>query len=189
MNVARIHWDEIYDSFKDYLASTTQDINYILSQVSSSAPRTHLDVGCGTGQLCRELFHRGYQSTGIDTSGSAVRLAIEATVCPEITYLHTDLDRFSKNQSATTFGLITCKYVFAFIEDRASFVEAVRQRLVEFGVFVLITPDPQQLPKEKIAISVPHKELIELLGSAFSVKYLTRGRDVYYICTILPKKA
>ena len=176
------HWDHSYENYKDFLAFTTQDVSNILTNVNPSAPKTLLDIGSGTGQLGRELFLRGYTTIGIDGSKRAIEIAKEAAALHEdsIRYIHKNFEDFSEEGS--TFGLITCKYVFAFIEDRVQFLEKVNRLLSEDGSFVIISPHVDKIPKEKAGISVDNSEILALLKDIFHVESYERGRDYYYIC-------
>ena len=177
-------WDLNYDNLHDYLALSTQDVNNIISITSPDAPKTLLDIGCGTGQLGRDFFHRGYKTIGIDSSAKAIEIAKAATIFNDvIEYIHTDFENFAiKIDSQSTYGLITCKYVFAFINDRKLFLDTVVKLLDPSGIFVIITPDREKIPAEKSGISVPHTDMLALLKSHFAVESYIRGRDYYYLC-------
>jgi 2-polyprenyl-3-methyl-5-hydroxy-6-metoxy-1,4-benzoquinol methylase len=176
------HWDSSYENLKDFLAFTTQDINNILKSVESTAPKTLLDIGCGTGQLGREFFHRGYTTLGIDSSSTAIKVAKDATIFNEnkVQYLQSSFEDFREKEF--TFGLITCKYVFAFIEDRPQFLNKVRRLLSTDGVFIIISPDVDKVAAEKARIAVNNTAMLNLLEDVFKVESYQRGRDFYYVC-------
>ena len=176
------HWDYSYENYKDFLAFTTQDINNILANVNPNAPKTLLDIGSGTGQLGREFFLRGYTTVGIDGSNMAIKIAKEAAALykDSIRYIHKNFEDFSEEES--NFGLITCKYVFAFIKDRIQFLEKANELLSKDGTLVIISPDVNKIPKEKAGITVDNGEMLVLLKKIFKVETYERGRDYYYIC-------
>jgi 2-polyprenyl-3-methyl-5-hydroxy-6-metoxy-1,4-benzoquinol methylase len=183
MNDSINQWDTRYDNLDDYLAFTTQDTNNILNTLTPTASKTLLDIGCGTGQIEREFFHRGYTVVGIDSSARAIEIAKAATIYDSITYIHSSLEDFAtRSDVPSSYGLIMCKYVFAFINDRDFFLNTVKKMLERLGTFVLISPDRDKLPAERSGISIPHEELLAILSTHFSVSYSTRGRDNYYIC-------
>lgn len=178
-------WDLNYDNFHDYLAFNTQDINNILSMLAPNTPKTLLDIGCGTGQVGREFFHRGYKTVGIDSSIKAIEIAKSATIYSDIIYIHTDIEAFVlQNNNMPSYGLIMCKYVFAFINDHTFFLNAIKKLLDPSGTFVLITPDIKKIPTEKSSIAVPHEKMLSILNNYFTVKHYTRGRDHYYLCRV-----
>jgi len=47
-------------------SALTPSIARFLSYLSDSAPKTALDIGCGTGQLTCELWYRGFKTIGIE---------------------------------------------------------------------------------------------------------------------------
>jgi 2-polyprenyl-3-methyl-5-hydroxy-6-metoxy-1,4-benzoquinol methylase len=47
----------------------------ILETVIELNPQTFLDVGCGEGWLCRELFSKGIDGWGVDASADLIEAA------------------------------------------------------------------------------------------------------------------
>jgi len=183
MNNTQNQWDLNYDDLHDYLAFNTQDINSIFNSISTSAPKTLLDIGCGTGQVGREFYHRGYQTLGIDGSVKAITIANAATVHKDIIYTHSSFEEFlQRTEKSTAYGLIICKYVFAFVNDRNFFLSSIKKLLDQSGTFVLVTPDIEKLPAEKTSIAIPHEEMKTVLGDHFEITHYIRGRDYYYLC-------
>lgn len=54
------NWSRPYDQGRDFRPISTPELDKPLSFVKPTAPKTALDIGCGTSQLTRELYHRGY---------------------------------------------------------------------------------------------------------------------------------
>lgn len=73
-------WNDYYAKGQDFGLITSQLLTDILNLVDSTITKTHLDIGCGMGQLTRELYHKGYTSIGIDISDVAIEKAKENTV-------------------------------------------------------------------------------------------------------------
>lgn len=106
------------------MLARSQDITRFLSYADSDTPKTVLDIGSGTGQLTRELFHRGYKCVGIDVSLSAVKMAESLTVVPQasVTYLHFDIENDDLGKlPRASYGLITCKLVYASLRIERNF--------------------------------------------------------------------
>jgi 2-polyprenyl-3-methyl-5-hydroxy-6-metoxy-1,4-benzoquinol methylase len=163
-------WSELYDSGRDYWLIPSAAVSRFLAFTDGMAPTTCLDIGCGTGHLTRELYHRGYQCTGIDASASAVRIASSLTTVPRDHLRYVQLDVEQDDLGALpqpSYPLITCKLVYAFIQDKPAFLRNVARLLNPNGVFVVITPLPEDVPPEKRHIAVNEQEL-ELLASGFS---------------------
>ena len=66
-------------------------------------PMTALDLGCGTGVLCRILKDAGMDAEGMDYSSGMVAIARE--VNPDIPFARGDMIRWSPSRS---FDLVTC---------------------------------------------------------------------------------
>lgn len=66
-------------------------------------PKTSLDLGCGTGILCRLLQEQGIQAAGMDFSSGMIDIARENA--PEISYEVADMVTY---RPETPFDLVTC---------------------------------------------------------------------------------
>jgi SAM-dependent methyltransferase len=67
------------------------------------SPKTSLDLGCGTGILCRILHERGIRAAGMDFSQGMIRIARET--CPEIAFEVADMITYCPD---SRFDLVTC---------------------------------------------------------------------------------
>lgn len=166
---------------RDYRQLPTHQVGE-LCHVARSAPKTALDIGCGTGQLARDLYHRGYQVTGIDISTEAISQAQASTIYTQgITFAVRDITK--PPLPPCHYGLITCKYVVAFIADRAAFFRAIGTLLEPTGVVAIITPNPARVPAHKAHIAVPATQLNGELAACFwHVEHRRYGRDDWFIC-------
>lgn len=182
-----MNWNKAYQNNRDYIWMPTQSLDRLLNEVGISPSKTHpytaLDIGCGTGQLVRDLYHKGFHVTGIDTSEVAVSIAKNSTTKTKgISFRNHDITKSPLNQ---TFDLITAKYVLAFIEDRESFLRNVSKSLNSSSdsAFVVITPNLEDLPEAKKHIGVDPVTLKPLLAAHFSrVDEVREGSDTWYIC-------
>lgn len=159
-----LDWNFIYKSGKDFGRLPDQVMEFILRNVNSEAPKTTLDIGCGTGWLTRELYKRGYSVRGIDTSSEAISIA--KSQLEEINYQVTDL--MGGEFLSDNFGLITCKHVYAFVPEKQDFLVKVSELLAPNGTFVLITPMLETSP-EKPDIAVDGAELRRDLEKLFVI--------------------
>ena len=168
----------------DFKLISAQEIDSFLSYISSDAPRTCLDLGCGTGQLTRELFHRGYRVIGVDASLEAVRRARKLTIAPseQLAYVHADLEQDLLPDILAPAGLITCKLVYAFIKDKPTFLARVRSVLHEQGLFVVVTPMVADVAPEKKSIAA-NEEDVRLLEDYFApVAHYRHKGLTYFVC-------
>ena len=144
------YWSSYYSRGKDFRPITASALTRLLSFVDDAAPRTNLDIGCGTGQLTRELYHRGYSCFGVDVSAKAIEVARSLTVRDELEYRHGDIEAdIINNALRQAYGLITCKFVYAFIKDKTRFLASIAQLLVDRGSFVIMTPLVGDVPSDK----------------------------------------
>ncbi len=179
------YWSTAYDEGKDYASIPSRMLSHIVESLNATLPRTCLDIGCGTGQLTRELYHRGYDCTGVDMSASAIRLANANTIFSDgLRYLQGDAEKLDKIALHPPYSLITCKLVLAFIKDKDAFLKKVYSLLVDEGSFVIITPvDSQDRP----AISVDFEATLRRLETYFStVDHFVGRRVTYFVCRKWP---
>ncbi|MFD5536680.1 class I SAM-dependent methyltransferase [Streptomyces sp. NPDC127079] len=136
-----------------------------------------LDVGCGSGDLAVKLAQRGYDVTGIDLSQVAIDRATErskeAETLGHTTFFVCNVENptEAKRFDGQRFDLITCKLVYAFLEDRPAFLEWVKDHLAEDGKFLLICPvihDGMPLTLRIKNISVRYTTLRQELEAAFN---------------------
>lgn len=83
MQTADIDWNTLYRKERDYAWVSTVKLSHILRQCNTAPNVRVLDIGCGTGQLCRDLVHRGCQVLGIDTASEAIGIAKAPTILPK----------------------------------------------------------------------------------------------------------
>lgn len=98
----RPNWNTLYQH-KDYLWLPTAQVA-LLCELANSDPKTALDIGCGTGQLVRDLYHRGYKVVGVDTATEAIAIAQASTVRPanDIRFLVHDVCRQPRPRTQIT---------------------------------------------------------------------------------------
>jgi 2-polyprenyl-3-methyl-5-hydroxy-6-metoxy-1,4-benzoquinol methylase len=130
-------WDSMYCSGKDYRFIHNQTLQQIIQTADVDGDNA-LDIGCGTGQLTRELYHLGFGVTGVDISAEAIKAAKSAS--KYIDYMEMDFESDpAENLSTGKFDLIICKLVFAFVEKPEAFIEQVKKLLRNNGAFVIIS--------------------------------------------------
>ncbi len=181
MRGMKIDWDKEFEQGRDYSPLSTQQIDRLL-QYASPTKGSYLDIACGTGQLTREMFHRGYKNIiGIDTSAAALTIARTATTQP-ISYLESNLEEDFTHQLDTTFDLITCKDSIAFIEDLDTFLGRVASLLSPDGIFIVATPRIEAFP-DKQHITIESGTLQKSLQKHFTLRahYIEGGRREIYI--------
>lgn len=161
-------WDLQYKNDRDYAWLSTSKLTHVLNQIGAPKSSRALDIGCGTGQLCRDLAHRGFIVKGLDYSDTAIYQARQSTILPADT-IHFDVCDIEKDEihAEDKFDVIFCKYVFAFIASKEIFLQKIASLKTNTGVFVVISPDLTSLPDAKRHISMDHQDIIATLSVHF----------------------
>ncbi len=179
-------WSRYYGSGKDFKPVPEDTVEYILSHIDASLPKTCIDLGCGTGQLTRALTRHRYSCIGVDVSAEAIRIAKSLTTNTGITYEQLDLDTSfatSTQLNNRVFSLVVSRFVVAFLKDQERFIPEVYTLMPASGTFALITPT-YTLPSEATPQAVDFAETLQLLERTFSkVSFITSTTSITcYIC-------
>jgi len=143
---------EFYDRFGAQFSATRQRLQPGVKKILNAlqGDESILDLGCGNGELARELTKRGHRGAylGVDFSRSLLR---EAQSIPGVSFREVDLAQLSafrgqliapvaSSESAAGWALITAFAVLQHIpshEMRLEILRTARQLLKEDGQFVL----------------------------------------------------
>ncbi len=99
-----------------------------------------LDLGCGAGNLCRELRALGASSvTGLDISSRMLELA-QAAPCEGIRYVQSPMEDFTADRGS--FDLVTSSLAFHYVQDFGGLVSSIAEWLVEGGYLVFSMEHP-----------------------------------------------
>ena len=181
MSTQNIDWNTPYNNERDYAWLPTARLTHILDHVNTTNAETVLDVGCGTGQLCRDLVHRGFRVRGVDMSSTAIAQAKKSTTLPinSIEFAVCDVE---KDDIATgKYDIVFCKYMLAFVSDKNKFLKKIAALKTPDGTFVVISPDITQLPEPKKDIALDHQSTVNLLAKHFTqVSFEAIGSDYCY---------
>lgn len=179
------YWSAHYSQGKDFSLMTSQFLDTILAHVDATQPKNNLDIGCGTGQLTRELNHRGYSCIGVDASRAAIETAKRLTLRKdELQYVHGDIEQMeAPSFPGSPYSLITCKLVYAFIRNRAELLKKVQSLLGDKGSFVIITPVIQSISEDKKEIAVDYDDTLRELSNYFNnISTLEGARVISFVC-------
>lgn len=130
----------------------------VLDAVGAAAGGALLDVGCGSGQLCRLAADRGVRVTGVDADPE--RLAQAATLVPEATLHRADLHALPFADASA--AAVSCVQVLMHV---ANPLAALRElaRVAAPGAPVVATVWG---PPERCAVGAFGRALAPLLGPA-----------------------
>ena len=111
------------NSYSDFVSKFQDDLIVLLNPVKGEKI---LDLGCGTGNLSRELLSRGVYVTSVDSTPSMVKAAIasgvDAILADEATF-----------ESDKKFDAIVSNFALHWIDDQFSFFKSAYKLLRNGG--------------------------------------------------------
>jgi 2-polyprenyl-3-methyl-5-hydroxy-6-metoxy-1,4-benzoquinol methylase len=113
----------------------------ILETVIELNPKTFLDVGCGEGWLCRELFSKGIDGWGVDASAELIEAARQEGDTRFLVSLYSDLTSH-KFGDTVHFSCLICNFSILGERDLAYIASAGHSLLEEQGKIIVQTLHP-----------------------------------------------
>lgn len=101
-----------------------------------------LDVGCGSGYMCRELSKKGAKVTGVDLSSKMIRAAREHSVDYDIEYEELDAAKIAEHFKAESFDLATACISLQDMPKPELAINAIRHVLRQGSRFVSCNTHP-----------------------------------------------
>lgn len=151
------HWNKVYKAGRKF----TPVSEIVLDNLQLTG-KTALDIGCGTGELTRQLKARGFSVTGIDPSEYAIEQA--KRIDREILYF---TGKFEQSALDGRYDVIVVNKVLAFVENPKGFLEKAKGLLNDGGKLVLITPvmyKDYKYNEHLAAISIDYEKLTAILA-------------------------
>ncbi len=109
-----------------------------------SKGRTLLDIGCGTGLLCRALADRFEKVVGVDGSAWKVNKAKELTKAGNVSYFHSYFEVFEPDGQYDT---IIMTNVLEHVDDPVTILALAKDWLAPEGVILATVPNALGLHK------------------------------------------
>ncbi|MGX8910289.1 class I SAM-dependent methyltransferase [Streptomyces netropsis] len=107
-----------------------------------------VDAGCGLGIFSRQLWQLGYDVTGLDWSRQALIRARTATGERRLRYLEHDLEAGSPpGLEPSSVDLVVCRHSLAYLIDRETFIDRVRDWLRPGGAMYVLTSVREKVPE------------------------------------------
>ena len=133
--LAQNQWDSAAEAYSEF-----QSAGYDYSRVEFFGPAQVqmcgdvsglrvLDVGCGSGYMCRELSKQGAKVTGVDLSSKMVQVARVQSVDYGIEYVVLDAARIADHFNAESFDLATACISLQDMPEPYLTIKAVRHVL------------------------------------------------------------
>ncbi|HTX63370.1 MAG TPA: class I SAM-dependent methyltransferase [Acidimicrobiales bacterium] len=123
-----------YDRGFEQLAASGVDVHGEASFVSSYAPASVLDAGCGTGRVAIELARRGMDVVGVDLDPAMLGAARRKA--PTLTWVHADLSTLELGRSFDVVVMAGNVLLFVAPGSETAVVERLGAHLVPGGVLV-----------------------------------------------------
>jgi 2-polyprenyl-3-methyl-5-hydroxy-6-metoxy-1,4-benzoquinol methylase len=100
-----------------------------------------LDLGCGTGELARELAGRGYRVTGTDISAEMLGRARATAGRGELEWLQLDSRWRTLPCGPGTFDIVVAGSVLEYVEEPYAVLGECARVLAPGGIVLLTVPD------------------------------------------------
>lgn len=137
------YWEPLWALGRRYRQLDDAERRLLDEHLGPGRARPALDIGSGDGTMTRHLHHElGYRTTGVDCSPSAIALATAQDPGPCPGPVWTCLDITTDDLTALpelAYAVITCRLVYRWMDDKAEFLNRVRQLLAPGGVFWVVT--------------------------------------------------
>lgn len=169
LTASAAYWEPRWAEGRRYRPLCDAELRLVRDHLGPWRARPALDIGSGDGALARYLDQElGYRTTGIDCSPSALAFAAaqDTGAAPGPTWRCWDITTGDQaDLPDAAYGVVTCRLVYRWMDDKAAFVDRVRQLLAPGGVFWVVTEvagrrataDPALL---KLGITAGDEELL-----------------------------
>ncbi|MDO1451088.1 class I SAM-dependent methyltransferase [Rhodocytophaga aerolata] len=144
--------NDFYDSkgvFESYMQHRAWEENpveviekpLILDLLNDKLKGAVLDVGCGYGDLAKELVRRGVSRyTGIDASRKMIALAKSQLSDPRTEFIQADITQWQ--YAPTAYDQVLARLVFHYIADLAALLDKLRDCLAKEGKLICSVEHP-----------------------------------------------
>ena len=161
-------WWDPNSEFKPLHAINPLRLNWIQSFVNLEGKKV-VDVGCGGGILAESIAQAGADTTGIDLSEKALKVAeLHALeVGANLTYRSISAEALADEQSEQ-YDVVTCMEMLEHVPDPASVVRACAKLCKPGGTLFFSTMNRN-----------PKSYLFAIIGAEYLLKLLPKGTHEY----------
>ncbi len=133
------YWDDRYSDGRQWSGKPNPTL---VAEVADLVPGSALDVGCGEGGDAIWLAEQGWQVTGLDVSGVALRRAAGHSGDLKIEWVQADL---RTDDPPGTFDLVTAHYMQLPAELRVPFHHRLAAAVNPGGTLLIVAHDVSDL--------------------------------------------
>jgi SAM-dependent methyltransferase len=137
---------EFFSGYKA-LRDSNAGLNEVLEQpaIKSLLPdlngKSILELGCGTGELCRYLTVRGAKSVvGVDISGKMLEIAIKETTTDRISFVESSIEDY--DTGIDYFDIVVSSLTFHYVADLGTMFNKINACLKADGCLVFSIEHP-----------------------------------------------
>ncbi len=161
-------WWDPNSEFKPLHAINPLRLDWIKSFVNLAGKKV-VDIGCGGGILAESLAHSGADTTGIDLSEKALKVAeLHALeVGANLTYRAISAETLAEEQPEQ-YDVVTCMEMLEHVPDPASVVQACAKLCKPGGTLFFSTLNRN-----------PKSYLFAIIGAEYILKLLPKGTHEY----------
>lgn len=141
--------DPLLVSAYDALNAFGDDSDFWLKEIERLAPKTIIDLGCGTGLLTCELAKRGYNMIGVEPAGKMLDIARTKLYADKVQWIEGRYEKFEGLKADMV--LMTSHVVQFFLEDKEwqAMLEAAHKALNPGGHIIFDSRTPIFPPYQK----------------------------------------
>lgn len=177
------------------LGPTRREVKSIILPYLSEKPEAKvLEIGCGTGQLIKEIgeVHKNVDYLGIDVAENMVEIAKSSNDGPRMEFRVCPVEEFSSEEK---YDIIFCTHAFPYFPDKAAVIKKMEGLCKKEGE-IIIANSSTNTPKDffinfflKATTSeakyLSVKQMKKLFGEAgLAVKEVRVIREKWYMPTI-----
>jgi 2-polyprenyl-6-hydroxyphenyl methylase/3-demethylubiquinone-9 3-methyltransferase len=161
-------WWDPHSEFKPLHAINPLRLGWIKSFLSLEGKKV-VDIGCGGGILAESISQSGADTTGIDLSEKALKVAeLHALeVGANLTYLSISAEALADDQPGQ-YDVVTCMEMLEHVPDPASVVRACAKLCKPGGTLFFSTLNRS-----------PKSYLFAIIGAEYILKLLPKGTHEY----------
>jgi SAM-dependent methyltransferase len=161
-------WDRRYDTPR--MVWSSEPNRFLVEEVRDLAPGRALDLACGEGRNAIWLAARGWEVTGVDFSGVALRKAREAAGAAGVRLRLIEADLADYEPAPESADLVTLLYLQVPEPLRTLVLRRAAAALAPGGMLLLVAHDLENLarghggPKSPAVLSTPESVVAALEG-------------------------